>query len=185
MTHRTRRSNTRRRAALVIAGAVTLAMAACTSPTPSTATVPGAPDAPMVGPCSGGLQAISWNPPASDGGSPITDYEVSRDGSAFVGSGLNNQLAFACGGNGSLYSVVACNVVGCGAPSPAVGYVPATPLAGNGVVEPPEECDDGNTANGDGCSSTATIEPGYACTGSPSVCVPTTGVRRSVFGPPI
>jgi len=38
-----------------------------------------------------------------------------------------------------------------------------------------EACDDGNTANGDGCSSTCSVESGYTCTGEPSVCTqPTT-----------
>jgi cysteine-rich repeat protein len=32
------------------------------------------------------------------------------------------------------------------------------PVCGNGVVESGEECDDGNTANGDGCSSTCQTE---------------------------
>jgi len=45
---------------------------------------------------------------------------------------------------------------------------------GNGNVQPNspqnEECDDGNTADGDGCSSTCTIEAGYVCSGDPSVC---------------
>lgn len=31
-------------------------------------------------------------------------------------------------------------------------------LCGNGILEPPEECDDGNTTNGDGCSAQCTIE---------------------------
>ena len=44
-------------------------------------------------------------------------------------------------------------------------------LCGNGVIEPPEEgCDDGNTNNGDGCSSVCTVEGGWACIGEPSVC---------------
>jgi cysteine-rich repeat protein len=29
----------------------------------------------------------------------------------------------------------------------------AVPLCGNGIVEPPESCDDGNTENGDGCAA--------------------------------
>jgi cysteine-rich repeat protein len=34
-----------------------------------------------------------------------------------------------------------------------------TPIrCGNAIVEPPEECDDGNTSSGDGCSSFCTIE---------------------------
>ena len=33
-----------------------------------------------------------------------------------------------------------------------------------------EQCDDGNTVNGDGCSTTCTVELGYSCSGSPSNC---------------
>jgi uncharacterized protein (TIGR03382 family) len=35
---------------------------------------------------------------------------------------------------------------------------PAPPTCGNGVVDPGEQCDDGNTTNGDGCSSTCQDE---------------------------
>ena len=49
------------------------------------------------------------------------------------------------------------------------------PICGNGAVAMPENCDDGNTANGDGCSSSCTVESGYECflpddAGTPSVC---------------
>ncbi|MDH3486150.1 MAG: C25 family cysteine peptidase, partial [Myxococcales bacterium] len=49
------------------------------------------------------------------------------------------------------------------------------PLCGNGAVAMPEECDDGNTADGDGCSSSCTVESSYECflpddLGTPSVC---------------
>ncbi|WP_083682736.1 DUF4215 domain-containing protein [Archangium sp. Cb G35] len=37
------------------------------------------------------------------------------------------------------------------------------PLAGDGKLQPGEQCDDGNTTNGDGCSSTGVIESGYLC----------------------
>jgi cysteine-rich repeat protein len=37
------------------------------------------------------------------------------------------------------------------------GCVPPA-VCGNGILETGEQCDDGNTANGDGCSSTCTIE---------------------------
>ncbi len=43
-------------------------------------------------------------------------------------------------------------------------------VCGNGFVEIPETCDDGNINNGDGCNSTCNIEVGYNCTGSPSIC---------------
>lgn len=36
-------------------------------------------------------------------------------------------------------------------------------VCGNGVKEGGEQCDDGNTANGDGCSSSCTIEPSDVC----------------------
>ena len=35
---------------------------------------------------------------------------------------------------------------------------PPPPVCGNGILEPGEQCDDGNLVNGDGCSSTCTIE---------------------------
>lgn len=38
-----------------------------------------------------------------------------------------------------------------------VGYIPAS-VCGNGTVDSNEECDDGNTVDGDGCSATCTIE---------------------------
>ncbi|MEO7327879.1 MAG: DUF4215 domain-containing protein, partial [Minicystis sp.] len=53
----------------------------------------------------------------------------------------------------------------------------AAPLCGDGVKNGVETCDDGPVlANGDGCSSTCTVEAGYTCNGaSPSVCAPTCG----------
>jgi cysteine-rich repeat protein len=36
---------------------------------------------------------------------------------------------------------------------------PPPPSCGNGKLEQGEQCDDGNTVSGDGCSSTCTIEP--------------------------
>jgi len=44
------------------------------------------------------------------------------------------------------------------------------PSCGNGAVEPGETCDDGGTANGDGCSSACAEETGWDCIGAPSVC---------------
>ena len=41
---------------------------------------------------------------------------------------------------------------------------------GNGAREGAETCDDGNTADGDGCSNACSVEMGYACDGSPSTC---------------
>ncbi|MBI1816313.1 MAG: DUF4215 domain-containing protein [Deltaproteobacteria bacterium] len=46
---------------------------------------------------------------------------------------------------------------------------------GDGTVDPSEQCDDGNTVDGDGCSATCQIETCYRCTGAPSACTPNDG----------
>jgi cysteine-rich repeat protein len=47
---------------------------------------------------------------------------------------------------------------------------------GNGIVEGIEQCDDGGNVNGDGCSASCQIEPGFVCQGTaPSVCAPVCG----------
>ncbi len=43
---------------------------------------------------------------------------------------------------------------------------------GNGLLELGEECDDGNIADGDGCSASCDVDEGYECSGQPSVCEP-------------
>jgi len=45
---------------------------------------------------------------------------------------------------------------------------------GDGQRFSDELCDDGNTFNGDGCSSTCTIEPGFSCVDSAAGALPTT-----------
>ncbi len=45
----------------------------------------------------------------------------------------------------------------------------ATVICGDGMVMG-EGCDDGNTADMDGCSSSCEVEPGYTCMGAPSRC---------------
>jgi len=50
-------------------------------------------------------------------------------------------------------------------------YYAAATTCGDGILDPGEACDDGNVANGDGCSSSCTVESGYTCdTSQPSVC---------------
>jgi cysteine-rich repeat protein len=43
------------------------------------------------------------------------------------------------------------------------GDQPPPPVCGNGKLETGEACDDGNLTNGDGCSSTCTVEPPPVC----------------------
>lgn len=38
-----------------------------------------------------------------------------------------------------------------------------TPVCGDGVLTPPETCDDSNTTGGDGCSAACKVEPGFSC----------------------
>ena len=40
----------------------------------------------------------------------------------------------------------------------------------DGILDPGEECDDGNMDDDDGCSHFCRIEPCYSCTGEPSTC---------------
>ncbi|MFH2005400.1 MAG: DUF4215 domain-containing protein [bacterium] len=41
---------------------------------------------------------------------------------------------------------------------------------GNGVQEPEESCDDGDSLDGDGCSGRCQVELGWVCDGAPSLC---------------
>jgi uncharacterized delta-60 repeat protein len=53
----------------------------------------------------------------------------------------------------------------------ALARYEGTPAAcGNGVTEPPEECDDGNLTAGDGCDTGCAVESGFGCSGTPSTC---------------
>ena len=47
---------------------------------------------------------------------------------------------------------------------------------GDGAEQGDEQCDDGNLIETDGCSATCLEEPGYHCTGTPSVCSPVSTV---------
>jgi len=60
----------------------------------------------------------------------------------------------------------------------------------DGYVRGAEACDDGNGQNGDGCSSTCTLEPGFSCTGTvPTRCTQVTApailtpAQNSTVGP--
>lgn len=50
------------------------------------------------------------------------------------------------------------------------GIITLPAVCGNGIFDAGEQCDDNNTATGDGCSATCAIENGWNCSGSPSVC---------------
>ncbi|WP_437722520.1 TIR domain-containing protein [Sorangium sp. So ce861] len=53
---------------------------------------------------------------------------------------------------------------------------------GNGALEHPEQCDDGNITEGDGCSQRCSAEPGFVCFGEPSSC---SRLQKSENLPPV
>lgn len=51
------------------------------------------------------------------------------------------------------------------------GDVGGGSVCGDGTLDADEVCDDGNTMDGDGCSSTCAVETGFTCMGEPSTCM--------------
>lgn len=50
------------------------------------------------------------------------------------------------------------------------GECTALEQCGDGIINGADECDDENLDDGDGCSSTCTVEAGWECAGEPSAC---------------
>jgi len=44
-------------------------------------------------------------------------------------------------------------------------------ICGDGSIQGKEECDDSNDLDHDGCTSDCLVEPGFSCSGQPSICV--------------
>ena len=85
-------------------------------------------------------------------------------------SGLSNN----CHPNATCTKVPGSYTCACNAGYEGDG-VNCAPTCGDARVVPGEPCDDGNTLDSDGCSSTCTVEEGYKCSmpptaGSPSAC---------------
>jgi fibro-slime domain-containing protein len=55
-------------------------------------------------------------------------------------------------------------------------------LCGNGMMDPNEQCDDGNKTAGDGCSAICQIPAGWSCSGWPSVCTMAGVCGDSILG---
>ena len=71
--------------------------------------------------------------------------------------------------DGRILGTGSINVTSGGTLCAAVRFLNNT--CGNGVIEPGEDCDDGNTANGDCCSSTCHFDPvGQACASDGLTC---------------
>ncbi len=102
----------------------------------------------------------------SDGGSPpsFTERVIST-------SGHGAHSAFAADVDADGDTDVLCSL----ASDMIAWYENTTPACGNATVGPAEACDDGNVADGDGCSSMCSVESGWNCTGEPSACTTTCG----------
>lgn len=106
------------------AGANSIAVSGTTTPT-----VPFPPT--ITGIISGNAQlTVAFNPPVTDGGSPVTSYRctATSSGSAIIQSGTTSPIIITGLTNGQLYSVVvqAGNLVGYGNDSNMVQGTPAT-----------------------------------------------------------
>jgi cysteine-rich repeat protein len=85
---------------------------------------------------------------------------VAQSGSRYWGlvDGHGTMDTYAFVGNGGAFQPVNCA---------------RPPVCGNWIVEAGESCDDGNTANGDCCSSSCTVDPtGSGCPGNGDLCTP-------------
>ncbi len=105
--------------------------------------------------CGGGMAA----PTITCGDGTLTNSEACDDGNTVSNDGcsadcLMVEVGYSCVAAGQLcYRIAKC---------------------GDGLAVDPEICDDGNTAAGDGCSPRCTLELGFKCAGSPSMCTATT-----------
>ncbi len=52
----------------------------------------------------------------------------------------------------------------------AINSCTTSAVCGDGSINGSEQCDDGNTRSGDGCSSSCQVEQGWVCSGQPSSC---------------
>ena len=98
---------------------------------------------------------------------------MASDGSA--GTGGTTTIAPGSGGVPSDGSAGAGGTTGAGARDGQAPDQPQifVPGCGDGRISASEQCDDGNTAGGDGCSASCRVEPGFKCAGEPSVCAAT------------
>ena len=81
-----------------------------------TATVPGAPQNFTVT-ATGGQATLTWDPPASDGGSPVTKYQVQKDGDGWIDVPAGTIYAYPglTAGTAYIFQVRAVNATGDGA----------------------------------------------------------------------
>jgi cysteine-rich repeat protein len=102
-----------------------------------------------------------------------------------TGSGACNPVSgdscpgnLLCGTNNKCKTTCSSTATDCvsGYSCPSAGATACANACGDGKVTGTEQCDDGNTASGDGCSNACQKESGWNCTGtSPTTCTPICG----------
>ena len=158
-------------AGVVDAGAAVLAA------TPADAPEPPGPPLSVIATGASGRAVVSWTPPASDGGSPITQYVVtsSPDGRTCVWTGgpLTCTVLDLANGVPFTFTVVASNAAGAGPAS--TPSAPVTPTSGFSAIAPQRVFD---TRSGHGGVPVGKVQPDaplrIKITGRHGV--PTTGV---------
>ncbi|MGQ0507357.1 MAG: hypothetical protein ACT4TC_18785, partial [Myxococcaceae bacterium] len=78
-----------------------------------------------------------------------------------------------------LWFATACNCGGGGGEDGGVLLTPDGGYCSDGKIEAPEECDDANTASGDGCSATCTTEAAASC--APESIIDLSASQNGVF----
>jgi cysteine-rich repeat protein len=99
-------------------------------------------------------------------------------GSNLAGAGAANVTAGSAGttqpsaGNGGTAGSEPTGGGEAGMGTGETGGMGTGPACGNGKIDGNDECDDGNTKSGDGCSATCQIEPGWTCdmSGCTEIC---------------
>lgn len=119
---------------------------------------------------------------SSSEGSGATTNSSGGGGENGTGAGVASGGAPSSGGGGAMGNGGAANG-GATSAGGGMGGMMQGPVCGDGQTEGAEECDDQDTASGDGCSSTCTIESGFNCDGEPSVCTPVATDQVITVGP--
>jgi len=88
--------------------------------------------------------------------SPTISGTLDESSGGRSGAGGNAGQTGITGGGGSGVSVVLPS-------ADASADIPQSSTCGNGVLDGTEQCDDGNTASGDGCSKICQVESNYDC----------------------
>lgn len=99
---------------ITTAAVTTMAVLVVLPATAHAATAPSAPGSPVIGARTATTVAVTWAAPADTGGSPITRYDLYRDG-VKITSTPSRQYTFGTLTGGTWYGlgVTACNLFGC------------------------------------------------------------------------